>query len=331
MKVSVIVPIHGVEKYLKRCLMSLLEQDFSHDYEVLCINDSPNDKSPDIIDEFVKLRPNIFKRIDVNNSNISFTRNDGIKISRGEYLTFVDGDDFVDKKFLNRLCEEAKKSEADIVVSNYYGYKNKKKIVFTSYFAAKGVFEEKKSLKKLFGDISCRGYVWGKLFKRNLIINNNLEFIDVKETSEDVLFTYMSFLNSKKISFIRDRLYFYVLRDDSITNTRNKFNAAQMVINSLALMKIYALKVKGDDKSYFNFSMFSKKFLVKYYLIGAKSNKYTNKEINESIEEQFKIIKKHIFISGMPWEKGAKSSRLFDDIDFKENEKNVDVIDISKA
>lgn len=331
MKISVIVPIHGVEKYLRKCLRTLLEQDFSYSYEVICVNDNPNDSCPSIIDEFIDLAPSIFKRFDVNNRNISFTRNDGIKVSKGEYITFVDGDDFVNKNFLSTLYKEALRSEADIVVSNYYGYKNRKINIFTSNFAAKGVYDNKKALSKLFNDVSCRGYVWGKLFKRELILENKLEFIDVKETSEDVLFTYMSFLHASKVSFIRDRLYFYVMRDDSITSTWNKFNAAQMVLNSLALMKLYSLKIKGDGKGYFNFSTFSKKFLIRYYLLFAKSNTYTKHEINECVKNQFKIITQDISIEGMPWEKAAKSSHLFDDIKNLKNEKNVDVFDISKT
>ena len=168
MKISVIVPIHGVEKYLYRCLDSLAKQDFSDEYEVLCINDTPNDNSPKIIDEFVTLKTSIFKRIDVFNGNISFTRNDGLKNARGEYITFVDGDDFVSEDFLSKLFNEAITSKADIVVSNYFAYKKHKKIIFTSNFAAKGVYNNKKALQKLFNDVSCRGYVRGKLFKKSL-------------------------------------------------------------------------------------------------------------------------------------------------------------------
>ena len=139
MKVSVIVPIHGVEKYLRKCLRSLLEQDFSYAYEVICVNDSPNDSCPSIIDGFIRLAPSIFKRFDVDNRNISFTRNDGIKVSEGEYITFVDGDDFVDKNFLSTLYKEAIRSESDIVVSNYYGYKNRKINILKCKGACKGV------------------------------------------------------------------------------------------------------------------------------------------------------------------------------------------------
>lgn len=331
MKISVIVPIHGVEKYLYRCLDSLAKQDFSDEYEVLCINDTPNDNTPKIIDEFVTLKTSIFKRIDVFNGNISFTRNDGLKNARGEYITFVDGDDFVSEDFLSKLFNEAITSKADIVVSNYFAYKKHKKIIFTSNFAAKGVYNNKKALQKLFNDVSCRGYVRGKLFKKSLLEENKLEFIDVKETSEDVLFTYMAFLNANKVSFIRDRLYYYVLRSDSITSTWNKFNAAQMVINSFALMKLYSIKIKGNEKGYFNFNVFSKKFLVKYYLFNAKSKKYTKREINKSIKKQFEIICCNIQIEGMPWEKATKSSYLFNDIKISKNQKNVDVIDISKV
>lgn len=331
MKISVIVPVHGVEKYLFRCLDSLAKQDFSDVYEVLCINDTPNDNSPKIIDEFVTLKTSIFKRIDVFHGNVSFSRNDGLRLAKGEYIVFVDGDDFVDENFLTKLYEEAKHTDSDIVVSNYYAYKTRKKIIFTSNFAAEGVYNNTKALKKLFNDISCRGYVWGKLFKKSLLLDNQLEFMDVNQVSEDVLFTYMAFLNAKKISFIRDRLYYYVLRDNSITTTRNKFNAAQMVINSFALMKLYSIKIKGDDNSYFNFNALPKKFLVKYYLFGNKSKKYTKKEINKSVKTQFNIIVKNILIEGMPWEKVAKSSGLFNDIKISNNEKNVDIIDISKA
>ena len=88
-KISVIVPIHGVDKYLEECLNSLLYQTFSKKYEVICVSDSPNDTSPSIIDRFVSLRPDIFVRLDVNNRNLSFTRNDGLKKARVNMLLLL--------------------------------------------------------------------------------------------------------------------------------------------------------------------------------------------------------------------------------------------------
>lgn len=130
-KVSVIVPIHGVAKYLKRCLGSLLEQDFNLPYEVLCLNDCPNDKSPDIIDEFVSIKPEVFKRIDVQNGNVSFTRNDGLKAAQGDYIAFVDGDDFVSKDYISYFYKTAIEKDADVLITNFYMYKKGKKVNFS--------------------------------------------------------------------------------------------------------------------------------------------------------------------------------------------------------
>ncbi|MDY4159297.1 MAG: glycosyltransferase family 2 protein [Candidatus Onthovivens sp.] len=125
-KVSVIVPIHGVDKYLDQCLSSLLNQKFDYKYEVICVNDTPNDNSPQIIDKYVNLKNDVFKRLDVFNRNVSYTRNDGLKAASGDYVIFIDGDDFVDENLLQILYQNAIKNDAEVVIYNFYMYKKGK-------------------------------------------------------------------------------------------------------------------------------------------------------------------------------------------------------------
>ena len=106
-KFSIIIPVYNVEKYIKKCLDSVFSQSYK-DYEVIVVNDGSTDKSMDIAKEY-----NV-KIINQKNAGLSITRNNGLQIANGEYISFIDSDDWVDLDFLEKLYNTAKKYDADI-------------------------------------------------------------------------------------------------------------------------------------------------------------------------------------------------------------------------
>ncbi len=310
-KVSVIVPIHGVEKYLRRCLNSLLEQKFDFSYEVLCLSDSPNDESPNIIDEFVELRPDIFKRIDVNNGNVSYTRNDGLKIAKGDYIAFVDGDDFVSEDYLAYFYKIAIKKDADIVITNFYMFKNgKRRKFFLSFIPYRGYISKRKAVKLISNDIFIRGYLWYKFFKRDVI--KDCKFIDVKKTIEDLQFSSMAFVNAKKIYWAQKRNYYYVYHDGSITTEWDACKYVQLIINFLAFIKLYSVSVLGEKEGskFYKFSLFVRRFIFIFYVFISKHSLKDKIKISKIINEELRIIRKHITYTNSPWEDVVKEAGL---------------------
>ncbi len=310
-KVSVIVPIHGVAKYLKRCLGSLLNQDFDLPYEVLCISDCPNDNSPDIIDEFVSTKPEVFKRIDVQNGNVSFTRNDGLKAAKGEYIAFVDGDDFVSKDYISYFYKTAIEKDADVLITNFYMYKKGKKgRFFLSFIPYKGYVSQRKAVQFMANDVFIRGYLWYKFFKKDIL--KDCKFIDVKKVVEDLTFSSMAFMNAKKIYWTQKRNYYYVYHDGSITKDWDALKYVQLSINFLAFVKIYAIAKYGEKKGadFFKFSLFVRRFIFLYYVMVSKYSLKEKNKILKYIRMEIRILKKYITYTNSPWENVIKEAGL---------------------
>lgn len=331
-KVSIIVPIHGVEKYLKRCLGSLLEQDFDLPYEVLCISDCPNDNSPQIIDEFVSIKPNVFKRIDVNNKNVSYTRNDGLKVAKGEYIAFVDGDDFVSRDYISYFYKTAIKKDADIVITNFYMFKKgRRSKFFLSFIPYKGYVSKRDATKLMANDVCIRGYLWYKFFKKEIL--KDCKFIDIKKTIEDLTFSSMAFMNADKIYWTQKRNYYYVYHDGSITKDWNPLKYVQLSINFLAFIKIYAVSKYGDKEGskFFNFSLFIRRFIFLYYVMVSKYSFIEKNKILKTIRQELRILRKHITYTNSPWEgviKEAGLTNVIEDIVFDKT-KYIDLIEYS--
>ncbi len=227
-KVSVIVPVYNVEKYIERCLNSLINQTLK-DIEIIVVNDGATDGSKEIIKEFEIKNSNILY-LEKENGGLSDARNYGMNYAKGEYIAFLDSDDYVDKTIYEKMYEKAKSEDADYVECDFYwAYKNKNKI-------DRGIrYKNKKEMFKY-----ARVVAWNKLIKRNII----KEKFPVGLHYEDVEFFYKLIPNIKKFTFIEEPLIYYVQREDSIVKkqdykTRQIFNVLDNVIEFYKKNKIY--------------------------------------------------------------------------------------------
>ena len=207
MKISVIVPVYNVYDYLDKCLDSLVHQTLK-EIEIIIVNDGSTDKSQTIIDKYQKKYANI-KAYKKNNSGLSDTRNYGLKYASGEYITFVDSDDYLDPKMYEEMYQKAKDGNYDIVACDInYVYPDKEKIVITD------PKNDTTNNKELF--INFYPTVCTKIFKKELILDNKLTFKS-GVWYEDVEFMHrlLPYLNS--IGVIHKPFYNYVQREKSIT------------------------------------------------------------------------------------------------------------------
>ena len=209
MKVSVIVPVYKVEQYLSKCLNSLVKQELE-DIEIIVVNDGSPDNSQLIIDKYKKNYPNIRSFIK-DNSGLSDTRNMGIKYATGEYIAFLDSDDSVRLDMYKRMYEKAKEKDYDIVCCDVkYVYSDHEVNVKTD------PKEDTTNIKNVF--INLYPAVCTKIFKRDLIVNNNMSFKS-GVWYEDVEFMYRLLPYVKSIGVIHEPFYEYLQREKSITNS----------------------------------------------------------------------------------------------------------------
>lgn len=210
MKISVIVPIYGVEKYLQRCIDSLLKQTYT-DYELILVDDGSPDSCPIICDEYAK-RDKRIKVIHKENGGLSDARNTGMQEATGEYIVFVDSDDWVCDDYLEKLLQAISDTEADICECEViYAYGDEQKPMQIS--KALDIYSAEQSLKLLMEDRVFHQYVWNKIYRREVI--GDILFPKGK-TNEDEFWTYQIFGKAKKIIKIQAALYFYFQRPDSI-------------------------------------------------------------------------------------------------------------------
>ncbi|MCL2128774.1 MAG: glycosyltransferase [Treponema sp.] len=208
--VSVIIPIFNSEEYLRECLDSVINQTLKN-IEIICVNDGSTDNSVEILKEYEYLGKRI-KVLNQNNLGAGAARNNGLKIAKGEYLAFLDSDDFYDFSVLDKAYKKAINSNADIVIFNLklLNIKNGKfseaKWKFNKeYFPKNRPFSYKDLSSNIF---KAFGHdVWNKLFKKDLIDNNNLKFQE-SWRANDVFFTWCSMFCASKIDIIDEQLVF---------------------------------------------------------------------------------------------------------------------------
>lgn len=212
-KVSVIVPIYNVEKYLEKCINSLLSQTLE-DIQIILVNDGSKDNSGNIAKEYEKNNKNRIIYVEKENGGLSDARNYGLKYATGDFIAFLDSDDYIEKNAYEEMYNKAIEENADYVecdfiwefpnkirVDKQYPYKNKKEML--SF---------------------VRVVAWNKLIKRQLITDNNLEFPKGLRY-EDVEFTYKLIPFINKFAYVDKPFIHYVQREGSIANVQNERTA----------------------------------------------------------------------------------------------------------
>ena len=214
-KVSVIIPVYNVEKYLEECLQSVCKQTLK-DIEIICINDGSTDKSGQILKDFAKKDKRIVL-IEQENQGVSIARNNGIKVAKGEYIGFVDSDDWIDPDFYEKLYQSAKKFDTDIALAGHKSYideKSGKEKITVKYNKEKVITNFNRKMSSL----ELCGAVWNKIYKPNLILENQVWFPEGR-TYEDGIWNLHVFYLAKKICTVPKCFYHYRYNLTSIVHT----------------------------------------------------------------------------------------------------------------
>lgn len=241
-KVSIIVPVYKVEKYLKRSMDSLVNQTLE-DIEIICINDGSPDNCLSILEEYKEKYPDKIVIIDKKNEGVWKGRFDGIAKATGEYIGFTDSDDYIALDYAEKLYNAAKKDEADISVCGFYRVDVETEHVFSTEMTG---YEGKviNMDKNPEDTLSINGALWNKLYKAEILKNmNNLK--NPPRILDDMMFFLLVLLNTNKITFINDSLYYYMVRSDSIVATIKKEQIASTENAMLEVREIYKKSENG--------------------------------------------------------------------------------------
>lgn len=234
-KLSVIIPVYKVEQYLEKCLDSLVNQSLK-EIELICINDGSPDNSLQILQRYHQKYGDKIVIIDKPNEGVWRGRMDGIKKAKGEYIGFLDSDDYVKSGYAKKLYRAAKETEADIVVCGFSRIDLETGKVYSNEMCQKRrdiiIGENTDDL------LAINGAPWNKIYKAEVLKKiHNLK--KPPRVLDDMMFLLLAYLNTQKISFIEDNLIGYMVRGTSIMNTIGQEHLDSTYPAMLEVKKIY--------------------------------------------------------------------------------------------
>ena len=229
--ISVIVPIYKVEKYLDKCIESIINQTY-YNLEIILVDDGSPDKCGEICDKYA-LQDDRIVVIHKENGGLSDARNKGLKVSTGKFISFIDSDDFISVNYFEYLYSLLKKYNADISVVLPYKFSNYDEIKINNTGGKVTVYNASEALITMLYQKKFDNAAWGKLYKKDVV--KNIEF-PVGKLYEDIGTTYKYLLNSKKVVFGNERLYYYLQRNDSIMGKPFRIQEMDYIYQSKILL-----------------------------------------------------------------------------------------------
>lgn len=241
-KISIIVPVYNVEKYIEECVRSILGQTY-HNLEVILVDNNSTDSSLRICEEIQKTdeRVKVFQQ---SVPGAAATRNYGIDKATGDYITFVDSDDYLTENAYETVVERLSDTTVDMVVFSYkYVDANGDSLgwyepIMSDSSLWTGV-SGREACKFFLTSRNVEGFAWNKVFKRELLEQSGVRFDEAKTAFEDMVFVYESLTNSKKVVFINEKLYYYRQVESSLVH--QEFDSARYHEFDDAMQKIILL------------------------------------------------------------------------------------------
>lgn len=227
-KISVVIPIYNVEKYIFRTIESLKNQSLNN-FEVILINDGSSDNSIFVAEQCLQESNLNYKIVNKNNEGVSKTRNLGIDKAEGKYIYFLDGDDYIEDTLLEKFYDKAEKEKADVVFCGYTHINSDDHSIFMKVHkyideSMNGIDAAEAMLQNKFWISAISGF-----YRLEMLKNNNVYFPTKIVFGEDTVFVIIALMNSERVSCVKEPLVYYVRRKNSVTKSANKnyFNLHQ--------------------------------------------------------------------------------------------------------
>ena len=278
-KISIIIAAYNIENYIERCMASVVNQTYSN-LDIIVVNDGSTDNTLNIIESFSKNDERI-NIINQSNQGLLKSRKIGFNNSQGDYVLFIDGDDWLEKDAIEIMYNEMITDGCDIIQCKYYKrYDNGKTIKFIEKNT--GIIDPDMLIEGiLLCDINHN--VWTKLIRKDYIIENNIYFMDNITFGEDLAFTFELFKSKPKVKIIDNALYNYYQRSDSLTNS---FSSKVLEINKvIKYVKKELISLELYEKYKAQFEYFSYRHCYRIY---RNFIFYTKNEIGSNLLKEWK-------------------------------------------
>lgn len=302
--VSIIMPVYNVENYISKAIESVLGQTFNN-FELLIINDGTPDKSEMIAKKYAEKDTRI-RILNKENGGLSDARNVGLEFSTGDYIYFLDSDDYIEKNLLEEIVGYAEKDNLDMVI---FGF-------FADFEDETQTVRNSKLIKPFFGTynkdnmknceitedfINYIGFAWNKLYKSEKIKDNHLRFKKGLSLIEDIEFNYSFYINADKLGFLNKCLYHYIQRPRDTLGNGKYANYYELVFRNAKLRTDLLKYWEFNDSTVSKYSFLLYFRALDYTLRNVTGNKelglkLINKEIIKIIEKEAKLghEKKHL-------------------------------------
>ncbi len=284
--ISIIVPVYNVEKYLSKCLDSIINQLYKN-IEIILINDGSTDNSKKICEEYV-MKDNRITLINTKNSGQSAARNVGINAAKGKYIGFVDSDDYIEPSMFQYLYNLIKDNKADISICNYLYCTENSNLNLLEQKDYVLEFTKKEALAKLLKGDMIQDFVWNKLYRKELFKDNL--FVEGKKM-EDIGIMYKLFNKADKIVLGNSIQYYYLQRSSSTMGNRN-FNLYKDLYE-LSLERYEFISEHYPDIQECYIDMLNK--IITIYKV--KDKEVYNYFVEENMFDKYKMIYKKINFS----------------------------------
>ena len=300
-KISLVIPVYNVEKYINQCMDSIINQTLN-DIQIICVDDGSLDNCPQILDDYAK-KDNRITVIHQKNAGVSAARNAGIKIATGEYIIFPDSDDWMELDALENLWKEAEQTDADIVYGDWVE-EHIDKYEYIDCFPESFYTDDEKTIKVMQCAVNCNsklkisrpefswiGYVggapWRGIIKTSIIKNNGIFFDPyVKGLGDDVLFSLHVYEYIKSIAYIKRLTYHWRSTELSYTNGY-KSDLIEIYSRIIEKMQKFIVDYEKDDR--FIKSYYSK---VMLYFLKSMPRYFKNSMNSKNARDRFLEMKK---------------------------------------
>lgn len=286
--ISVIVPIYKVAEYLEECIESIVQQTYKN-LEIILVDDGSPDESGKICDFYAEIDSRI-KVIHKKNGGLVSARKAGCEIATGKYITFVDGDDKIAPNMYEEMLSWAEE-DTDIIICDVFGWKEDETFILSQNMNA-GTYEGEKLIEKLQRHALCYGEyfsfgifpaVWHKLYRRDLYVPIQMQVSDEICLGEDAACTYPCIMRANKVVYIKKPLYYYRIRENSMTRTWKKGKAKELI----TLIEW----LQCDAQNFANSNMKEQVLLYSCYLLDDYVTGNIKKKIGfAQVKEEYQIL-----------------------------------------
>ena len=280
--VSIIVPVYNVEKYLEKCLKTILRQTYDN-IEIILINDGSTDKSKQICEKFAKKDSRIVL-INQENKGVSYARNVGIKKARGKYITFVDSDDWVENEFIETLYNNIKEEQVDVVRCQYYKNTDTEQVSVEEQSFSKS-YSSKEIKKEIIPDLITgkrMAYIYLLLIKKE-IVNKVNKFNEKLYVMEDTSFYIDLLFTVKNIKIIDEKLYHHYQNSNSLI--LSPINIERNMKNILEVNKyMREILAKHKEEKFIKILDIHHFVIIINHILKFYRAKYSNKDIEKCIK-----------------------------------------------